>query len=382
MLNDDGGWSRCGRAEAETEDRGEVGRGTPALQPEVLVRELLPYREPRTARSFFELGVTLAGFLSLSGLMLAGVGAGYWLAFVLMIPAAGFFLRLFLIQHDCGHGSFLPSRSANDWVGRCLGVLTLTPYACWRRSHALHHANTGNLDSRGFGDVDTLTVREFRSKGRWGRFLYRMYRHPLILFGFGPAYLFLLRHRLPVGLMSAGRQYWVSAIGTNLATAGLLAALISQFGLVTVLLVQLPLILLAASVGVWLFYIQHQFEDGHWERKADWSFHQAALHGSSHLELPGVLRWFTANIGAHHIHHLASRIPFYRLPEVLSAHPELVAVNRMRISDTFKTFRLALWDEEQKRMVTFASQRRGLKTLAARAGPSPAGVLVADPARG
>ncbi|MDQ3471446.1 MAG: fatty acid desaturase, partial [Pseudomonadota bacterium] len=262
-------------------------------------------------------------------------------------------LRLFLIQHDCGHGSFFPSRALNDWVGRCLGVLTLTPYACWRRSHALHHASTGNLDARGFGDVDTLTLREFRSRGRWRRMLYRLYRHPLVLFGVGPAYLFLLRHRLPIGLMKAGREYWVSALGTNAATALLLAALIGGFGLKAVLLVQLPVLLLAASAGVWLFYVQHQFEEGHWEQGDNWSFHDAALQGSSHLHLPAILRWFTANIGVHHVHHLSSRIPYYRLPEVLRDRPELVSMNRLTIGDTFKTFRLALWDEEQRRMIRF-----------------------------
>ncbi len=318
-----------------------------------LVRELAPYRHPSLVRSIVELGITLLPFIAISGAMLAAVAQGYWLALLLVPLAAGLLLRLFLIQHDCGHGSFFPSRAANDWVGRCLGVLTLTPYACWRRSHALHHAGTGNLDARGFGDVDTLTVREFRSKGRWQRSLYRLYRHPLILFGVGPAYLFLLRHRLPIGLMKAGREYWVSSLGSNVATAALLAALIVGFGPKAVLLVLLPALLLAAAAGVWLFYVQHQFEDGHWDRDHDWSFHQAALHGSSHLHLPAVLRWFSANIGVHHVHHLASRIPYYRLPEVLRDRPELVAVNRLTIGDTFKTFRLALWDEEQRRMVRF-----------------------------
>lgn len=326
-----------------------------ALDPKKLGRKLLPYRNPRLVRSISELAITLVGYIALLWVMFIAAERGYWLALVLTMPAAGLLVRLFLIQHDCGHGSFLPSRAANDWVGRCLGVLTLTPYACWRRSHALHHANTGNLDARGLGDVYTLTVREFRSLSRWRQILYRMYRHPLVLFGFGPAYLFLLRHRLPIGLMTAGREYWVSAIGTNVAIAALVAHLVHQFGLTSLLLVQLPVTLLAASVGVWLFYVQHQFEEGHWERDADWSFHEAAFHGSSHLELPGILRWFTANVGAHGVHHLASRIPFYRLPEVLRNHPELVPMNRLKIADTFQTFRLALWDEEQSRMVTFAN---------------------------
>ena len=326
-----------------------------AIDPKALVRELAQYRAPKLSRSIFELAVTLVPFLALSVSMMAAAVQGYWLALLLLPLAAGLLLRLFLIQHDCGHGAFFPRRSANDWVGRCLGVLTLTPYACWARSHALHHASAGNLDARGFGDVDTLTVREFRSRSRLGRALYRLYRHPLVLFGFGPAYLFLLRHRLPIGLMTGGSRYWVSAMGTNLALALLLAALIAQFGLAAVLLVQLPVLLVAASVGVWLFYVQHQFEEGHWEREREWSFHEAALQGSSHLELPPVLRWFTANIGAHHIHHLASRVPYYRLPEVLRDRPELAGVNRLTIGDTFETFRLALWDEDRKRLVPFVA---------------------------
>jgi omega-6 fatty acid desaturase (delta-12 desaturase) len=234
-----------------------------------------------------------------------------------------------------------------------LGVLTLTPYDCWKRSHALHHAGTGNLDARGFGDVDTLTVREYRDRSWWGKLFYRIYRHPIVLLGFGPAYLFLLRHRLPVGLMKAGWIYWASAMGTNAATSLLVAALALQFGSGVTALVLLPVLLIAASVGVWLFYIQHQFEHAHWDRRENWSFHDAALHGSSYLELPPVLRWFTANIGIHHVHHLASRIPFYRLPEVLRTHHHLAEVNRFKARQTLAALRLTLWDEHQRRLVPF-----------------------------
>jgi omega-6 fatty acid desaturase (delta-12 desaturase) len=206
--------------------------------------------------------------------------------------------------------------------------------------------------------VDTLTIREFHSRSRWGQIFYRLYRHPLILFGIGPVYLFLLRHRLPVGLMGGGWIYWASAMATNAATALVLAALIYGFGFDTVLLVFLPVLLVAASVGVWLFYIQHQFEDAHWDQAAQWSFHHAAMRGSSHLELPPVLRWFTANIGVHHVHHLASRIPFYRLPEVLRAHPSLVETNRFTALQTLRTLRLALWDEDRRQLVSFVEAER------------------------
>jgi omega-6 fatty acid desaturase (delta-12 desaturase) len=327
--------------------------GYSPVDPRQLARELTAFKAVRPWQSAFELAITLVPFLFLCWLMLAAVEAGFLFSLVLTVPAGLLLLRLFLIQHDCGHGSFLPGRSGNDWLGRTLGVLTLTPYDCWRRSHALHHAGTGNLDARGFGDVDTLTVREFHARSRGGQILYRFYRHPLVLLGLAPAYLFLLRHRLPIGLMRAGSIYWVSAIGTNIATALLLAALAFQFGIGTVALICLPVLFIAASTGVWLFYIQHQFEAAHWDQSSDWSFHDAALYGSSHLELPPVLRWFTANIGVHHVHHLASRIPFYRFPEVLRAYPRLRTMNRFTALQTLRTLRLALWDEDQRRLVPF-----------------------------
>ena len=327
------------------------------LDAKQLMRELSRYREPSNRRSSFELAITVVPYLTILAAMFALVEAGYWLGFLLIIPAGGFLLRLFLIQHDCGHGAFWPTRSANDWTGRMLGVLTFTPYECWRRSHALHHAGTGNLDERGYGDVDTVTVAEFAEWSKGRQFLYRLYRHPITLLGFGPTYLFLLRNRLPVGLMTAGWKYWASAIGTNLAILAAAAGISAMVGVGTFLAVKLPIVVFAATVGVWLFYVQHQFENARWERDSDWSFHDAALWGSSHLDLPPVLRWFTANIGAHHIHHLVSRIPFYRIGEVLRDHPRLVEANRLTIADTWRTFGLALWDADERRMVSFATAR-------------------------
>jgi omega-6 fatty acid desaturase (delta-12 desaturase) len=340
------------------------GRAVPApvpcaIDPRRLIGELTRFKEPRGGRALWELAATLIPFLCLVGLALAALNEGYLLALVLTLPAGLFLLRLFLIQHDCGHGAFFRGRRENDWLGRALGALTFTPYDCWRRSHALHHAGTGNLDKRGFGDVDTLTVREFQSRSFWGRFSYRFYRHPLVLLVIGPSYLFLLRHRLPVGLMKEGPIYWVSAIATNLATALLLTALVYGFEIGPTAGVLLPTVLIAASVGVWLFYIQHQFEDAHWDEGPSWSFHDAALRGSSHLDLPPVLRWFTANIGIHHVHHLASRIPFYRLPEVLRAYPELAGINRFTALQTLSRLHLGLWDQEQRRLVPFPSRAAG-----------------------
>lgn len=318
-----------------------------------LMKDLAPYREPSSARSVLELAITAVPFGLLWVLIWAALDAGYWIGLLLAVPAAGFLVRLFLIQHDCGHGSFFRHRFTNDWVGRAIGVVTLTPYDYWRRAHALHHANSGNLDRRGIGDIDTLTVEEFRARTPRRQLLYRLYRHPLVMFGIGPAYLFILRHRLPMGLMRSGWEPWVSAMATNAAIAILVAVIIWLVGLGPFLLVQMPITLIAASIGVWLFYVQHQFEDTFWEHDRDWSFHEAALHGSSHYDLPPVLRWFSANIGVHHVHHLSSRIPYYRLPEALRDRPELRKVGRLSLLQSLKAVRLVLWDEEKRHLVSF-----------------------------
>jgi omega-6 fatty acid desaturase (delta-12 desaturase) len=319
-----------------------------------LLKEVAPFREAHQARSYFELAITAVPFAVLWLLIAAGLNAGYGIALLLAVPAGALLLRLFLIQHDCGHGAFLPRQVMNDWLGRVLGVLTLTPYDYWRRSHAIHHASTGNLTARGVGDVDTLTVAEFRALSRTSRFLYRLYRHPIVLFGFGPAYLFILRHRLPIGMMGKGWRPWRSAMGTNASIAALAGTLIWAMGLKLFLLVHLPITLVAASLGVWFFYVQHQFEHTHWNHDEDWSFHAAALHGSSHYDLPRIFRWFTANVGVHHVHHLASRIPFYRLPEVLREVPALATVSRVTIRQSLSAVRLVLWDERKRRLVSFA----------------------------
>lgn len=322
-----------------------------------LMRDLALYREPDGARSVFELAITAVPLVLLWVLIWAALDARYWVGLALAVPAAGFLVRLFMIQHDCGHGSFFRHRLTNDWVGRVIGVVTLTPYDFWRRAHALHHASAGNLDRRGIGDIDTLTVDEFRARTPWRKLLYRLYRHPIVMFGVGPAYLFILRHRFPMGLMRSGWEPWASAMATNAAIAILVAAIIWLVGVGPFLLVQLPITLLAASIGVWLFYVQHQFEDTFWEHDKDWSFHEAALHGSSHYDLPVVVRWFTANIGVHHVHHLSSRIPYYRLPEVLRDRPELGNVGRLTLLQSLKAVRLVLWDEEKRRLVSFAEAR-------------------------
>lgn len=341
--------------------------GDGALDARSFTRKLPAYRKPNNARSVLELVITAVPFCVIWAAMAVAVGNGYWIALLLAVPAAGLLVRLFVIQHDCGHGSFFAGRRANDWVGRALGVLTLTPYDYWRRSHALHHANSGNLDCRGIGDIHTLTVNEFLARRPWGRFVYRVYRHPAVMFGVGPAYLFALRHRLPKGAMHGDRQMWASAMATNAGIAVLAASVISLVGVGPFLLVQVPVTLLAASIGVWLFYVQHQFEATSWDHKEDWTFHEAALHGSSHYDLPRPLRWFTANIGVHHVHHLSSRIPFYRLPEVLRDFPELADVGRLTLLQSLQSVPLVLWDEEKRRLVSFREMHaeRAMITAAA-----------------
>ena len=320
---------------------------------------LARYREPSHARSIVEIAITLGPLVALWGLSWTAYYLGYWwLSLLIAVPAAGFLVRLFMIQHDCGHGAFFRHRMANDWVGRVIGVLTLTPYGFWRRTHAAHHASSGNLDQRGLGDVSTLTVREYLSLSWWGRFCYRLYRHPLVLFGLGPAYLFILQQRLPIGMLRGGWQPWLSTMLTNLAVATIVATLIWFVGIGPLLLVHLPTTLIAGSVGVWLFYVQHQFDPTFWARNTEWTFHEAALYGSSHYHLPGVLRWFTANIGMHHVHHLCSRIPYYRLPRALRDHPELRDVSRLTMLESFNCVRLSLWDEGERRLISFREMRR------------------------
>jgi omega-6 fatty acid desaturase (delta-12 desaturase) len=321
---------------------------------------LARYREPSHARSIVEIVITLGPLVALWALAWVAYYFGFWwLSLLIAVPAAGFLVRLFMIQHDCGHGAFFRHRLANDWVGRVIGVLTLTPYDFWRRTHAVHHASSGNLDRRGLGDVNTLTVREYLALSSGGRLWYRIYRHPIVMFGIGPAYLFVLQHRLPVGMLrSGGWRPWLSTMATNVAIALVVAVLIWFVGVWPFLLVHLPITLIAGSIGVWLFYVQHQFDPTFWARDGEWTLHEAALYGSSHYDLPGILRWFTANIGVHHVHHLCSRIPYYRLSKALRDYPELRGVSRLTMLQSFRCVRLALWDEGSRRLISFDQMRR------------------------
>jgi acyl-lipid omega-6 desaturase (Delta-12 desaturase) len=323
-------------------------------RPTLSLREIAArYARPDHRRAVLQLLNTGLPFAVLIGAMTWALENGAWWALALAVPSAGLLVRMFMIQHDCGHGSFFRARWANDLVGRVIGVLTLTPYLYWQRSHARHHATSGNLDRRGPGEITTLTVREYLLLPRWRRLAYRTYRHPLVLFGIGPAYQFLLRHRVPPGHPLREWRSWLSTLGTNL-TLGVIVAVALLLGIDTILIGYLLVMISAASIGVWLFHVQHQFEATYWERDPRWNFHAAALQGSSFYDLPGVLRWLTAHIGLHHIHHLASRIPNYRLGECFEQNQALRQVTRLTLWSSLKCAGLALWDEESRKLVPFS----------------------------
>lgn len=318
---------------------------------------LARYREPNALRSSFELAVTVLPFVILWTLAWYSLSISPWLTLAISMFNAAFLLRLFAIQHDCGHNAFFANRSLSDWLGRIIGVLTLTPYDVWRRSHSIHHSSSGNLGRRGIGDVHTLTLEEYRGLTPYRRLLYRLYRHPIVLFGLGPGYLFFLQNRLPLGFTNKAK-YWVSAMSTNAAIIAALALIFFFGGVKPILLIFLPTTLLAATAGVWLFYVQHQFETTQWDAEQDWDLHEAALRGSSHYVLPAPLNWLSANIGIHHVHHLYSRIPFYRLPEVLRDHNELARGNTLTIRESLSNTRLHLWDESSRKLLSFAQARK------------------------
>ena len=322
-----------------------------------LTKTLARYCEPSHGRSFGEIVITVLPFCALWALSYAALQISVWLSLLVAVPAGGLLVRFFLIQHDCGHQAFFRTRVLNDWVGRVLGVFTLTPYDFWKRTHAIHHATHGNLERRGIGDIDTMTVAEYQSLSRLGKLRYRVYRHPIVLFVIGPAYLFLLQHRLPVTQMRAGWTPWISAMATNAGIAALFGGMMWVVGVKPFLIVHLPIVMIAASIGVWMFYVQHQFEETVWDHNPQWEMKHAALLGSSHYDLPQPLRWLTANIGIHHVHHLVSRIPYYRLHEVIENYPELGKLGRITIKESLATVKLALWDEKRRKLVAFSELR-------------------------
>ena len=325
-----------------------------AAEAKALARHCMGYREADDARAWRQLLPTLGLYLATFAALLWGVAAGIWAALALA-PAAGLLLvRLFTIQHDCGHNSFFASRAANTWVGRVLSVLTLTPYDAWRREHARHHSSAGDLDHRGIGDVGTLTVREYEALGWRQRLGYRIYRHPLILHVLGPPLYFVLFERSPFGHALPARELWRSIMALNLALAALYGGLMLVFGVWPTLIAVTSVALVASWVGAWLFFIQHQFEHTHWEDGEAWDLHVAALNGSSYYVLPPLLNWLTGNIGLHHIHHLNSRVPSYRLQECMAGDARLASISRLSLGESLRCIGLSLWDEDERRLIRFS----------------------------
>jgi omega-6 fatty acid desaturase (delta-12 desaturase) len=309
---------------------------------------------PDLKRSLFQVITTATPFFALLVVMATATRGRYWLTLLLAIPAAGLLVRLFIIQHDCGHNSFFKSRAANDFLGRAIGVLTLTPYGEWKSGHAIHHASSGNLDRRGWGDVGTMTVREYAASTPMQKLGYRLFRSPFVMVLVGAPLNFIVLQRIPRGRTFTDRALRRSILSHNVALVVVFGLPMLVLGAGTVLATYLPVMIMAAWIGNWLFYVQHQFEETYWERDGDWIFHTAALRGSSYFDLPPVLQWFSGNIGLHHVHHLCTRIPNYRLQACLDAAPELSRLaNRITLRDSLTCWRLALWDEQSRRLVGF-----------------------------
>ncbi len=321
------------------------------------------FRGADLSRSVGQLALNLGLYVGLLALMYGAFAIGAWWATLLLsIPAAGILVRLFIIQHDCGHGAYFKTKKANHVVGWLMSVLTFTPFGFWRDAHNRHHANSGNLTRRGMGGVDLLTVEEFRALSPFKKALYKFYRHPLTLLVFGPPLYFLIMQRLPLSGPAPytevyhemkGKQIWRSVMLLNVALLALYGTLAFFLGAIATLVVVVPLISIAGIAGTWLFYVQHQYEDAYWMHQGDWNYNKAALLGSSHYDLPPILQWFTGNIGLHHIHHLCSLIPNYRLQECYEASNDLRSLPKLSIRESFKAPSMTLWDETQQRMVGF-----------------------------
>ncbi|PHR61016.1 MAG: fatty acid desaturase [Robiginitomaculum sp.] len=340
-----------------TDTQNEAHSASPQSDKKLTTREwmkiLISYREPFMWRSIFEVFVTVIPLMLLCYIAYLLLQISYFLSLPFCVAAGCFLVRLFIIQHDCGHGSYFKSKNLNNWLGRILGVFTLTPYTLWKRAHAIHHSSAGNLDKRGVGDINTLTVAEYMALGATGRFKYRLYRHPIVMFGIGPIFIFMLHYRLPIGFMNAGIKYWISSLGTSLSMLICGAIMVHFVGLGPFLMIYLPTVIVAGTLGVWMFYVQHQFEDTVWEYNGEWQMQDAALEGSSYYDLPGFLPWLTGYIGIHHVHHLNSRIPFYRLKKVLRDHAALANMKRITLWESFKCVKLQLWCEQKKKLISF-----------------------------
>jgi omega-6 fatty acid desaturase (delta-12 desaturase) len=312
---------------------------------------VIEFEKPSMARSVGQLANSVVPYFAILVAMYYSLGISYWITLVLAVPAAGFLIRSFIICHDCGHGAFFKSRRANRIFGALTGVLVFIPAYYWSHQHAKHHATAGDLDRRGSGDVWTLTVEEYVALSRRQRLVYRLYRHPLVLLGIGPAYTFFLRYRWWVGTDSPRARR--STIRTNIALALIIVAASLTIGFKAYLMIQLPIMLVAGALGVWLFYVQHQFEGAYWARHTEWSYVEEALDGSSFYDLPRILHWFTGNIGFHHVHHLSPRIPNYYLRACHESSAIFKRVKHIGLRASLNCLGFRLWDEEHRRLVGF-----------------------------
>jgi omega-6 fatty acid desaturase (delta-12 desaturase) len=338
----------------------------PAPSPAVWREVVAPYERPRLGRSLVDIATSAVPYLMICVGMYYALSVSVALTLVLALPAAGFLVRTFVVFHDCTHGSLLPSKRANRIAGAALGVLVLAPFSRWRHDHAVHHASAGDLGRRGVGDLPTLTVDEYRQRSWRGRLVYRLVRNPIVMFGFGPVLVMMIGPRIATRTQRPRMRH--SVLATDLALVVVVGGLCWLIGWQNFLLVWAPAALLAGSVGIWLFYVQHQFEEAYWQDSAGWSYADAALQGSSHLQLPRVLQFFTANIGLHHIHHLSAKIPNYNLQRAHDENPIFRDVPTLSLLDGIRAVSLKLYDAERGRMVTFAQAR----TPSALTGASPA----------
>jgi acyl-lipid omega-6 desaturase (Delta-12 desaturase) len=309
------------------------------------------YQKSSVRRAVWQIVNTLVPYAALWYLMYLSLAVSYWLVVPLAVLAGAFVVRVFIISHDCGHGSFFKSRTANDILGFITGVLTFTPYHHWRWEHSIHHSSSGDLDRRGTGDVWTLTVQEYLEASRWKKFSYRLARNPIVLFVLAPLFLFLIMQRFPK--LKAPLRERLSVYWTNLALLAIAGGLSWAFGFKAYLIIQLTVLMVAGTAGVWLFYVQHQFEGVYWERSGEWDYATAALKGSSFYKLPKVLQWFSGNIGFHHIHHLSPRIPNYHLEKCHEAEPLFQTVKPITLLGSLKSFTFRLWDEQKHRLVGY-----------------------------
>ncbi|MDQ3724318.1 MAG: fatty acid desaturase [Actinomycetota bacterium] len=316
------------------------------------------YERPSLRRGLLDLATSVVPYLALTVAMYASLDVSVWISLALAVPAAGFLLRTFIVFHDCAHGSFLPNRRANLWVGRFAGLLVFQPFANWRHNHAVHHGSAGDLDRRGTGDVPTLTVDEYLARPWKSRLGYRLFRSPVVMFGIGPIWSLMIGPRLwSSGMRPRQRR---SVIVTNIVLAIVIGAIVSIVGLEAWLLVQMPTAIIAGTLGVFMFYVQHQFEDVYWETSERWSYADAALQGSSYLKLPKLFQFFTGNIGLHHVHHLSAKIPNYNLQRAHDESPIFHDVPVLRVRDGLRAVRLKVIDRQSGRLLTW----REVKALA------------------